>query len=128
MEWNIHSCRMLYMWIKQSANHFDSLVGVFSLDDFLVWRLETLATPTVNGIVMYLSGHQQCCIPNYTCLNYLTYTGKFLASSSSSGAPWHSTRFKPEIPILKDMMLPHLKDVIGRTATSIEYILKAEQE
>ena len=29
---------------KPSAKHFDSLVGVLSLDDFLVWRFETLVT------------------------------------------------------------------------------------
>ena len=72
-----------------SAKHFDSLVLVLSMDDFLVWRLKPLATPTVYGIVMYLSDQQQCCIPNY--LNYWTYTGKVLASSSSSGAPLRPT-------------------------------------
>ena len=35
-----------------SAKHFDSLVGVLSLDDLLLWGLETLANPTVYGIVM----------------------------------------------------------------------------
>ena len=50
---------------EASAKHFKSLVGVLSPDDLLVWRLETLTTPTVYGTVMYLSGHHQCCIPNY---------------------------------------------------------------
>ena len=64
---HVHTHSECYVDQKASAKHFDSLVGVLSLDDFLVWRLETLATP-VYGIMMYLSHQQQCCIPYY--LNY----------------------------------------------------------
>ena len=35
----------LYVDQNASAKCFDSLVGVLSLDDMLVWGLETLATP-----------------------------------------------------------------------------------
>ena len=61
---------------KVEATHFHSLIGLGCfhwMHGLLIWGLETLATPTVYGIVMYLLGHQQCCIPNY--LHYLTYTG-----------------------------------------------------
>ena len=58
---------------------------MLSLDDRLVWRLETLANPTVYCISMCISGHQHCCIRNF--LNYWTFMWRLLASSSSSGVP-----------------------------------------
>ena len=89
---------------KSISKAFDSLVGVLSLDDFLVWRLQTLATP-VYGIVMYLSHQQQCCIPSD--LNYQTYTGKLLTSSSSSGASRRPTGFLTRNTCLTFSIMPY---------------------
>ena len=67
------------------------VVEVLSLEEWLVWRPETLAYPTVNCIFMYLSGYQHCCISNF--LNYWTFIGRLLACSSSSEAPQCPTSF-----------------------------------